>query len=101
MGSSHRKLPRAPAIFDRKVKWKLGELDPLAQPEWRANYTSADEHRKHVKLQFEEELGRGFMTTMSLRDALAKFGDSLPLTAIGALEKKGDTDEVRIIPLRT
>jgi hypothetical protein len=37
VGSRDRRLPRTPAVFARKRKWRLGELDPVAQPEWRAN----------------------------------------------------------------
>ena len=37
------------------------------------------------------------MTRSSLREALRKYGDSLCLAGIEAIEKKGHTEEVRII----
>jgi hypothetical protein len=97
VGSKDRPLPRTPAVFSRKVKWRLGELDPLAQPEWRPNYSSLDDHVPQVKKQFEQEEERGFMGRTSLRQALSRYGDSLSVGAIGAIEKKGETEEVRII----
>ena len=44
VGSRGRPLPRTPAVFARKRKWRLGELGPLAQPEWRATYSSIAAH---------------------------------------------------------
>ena len=35
VGSTDRPLPRSHAIFEKKAKWKLGDLDPLSQREWR------------------------------------------------------------------
>ena len=34
---------------------------------------------------------------MTLGEALAKYGDTLSLAARGAIEKKGETDKVRVI----
>ena len=43
VGSKGRILPRTPATFERKLKWRLGDLDPLVQPEWRAKLLIDDE----------------------------------------------------------
>ena len=64
-------------------------MDPLIQPEWRTNYASTEKHGRQVKLQFEAEEKLGFMTRMTLREALGKYGDTLSLAALGAIEKKG------------
>ena len=97
VGSRDRPLPRASAVLARKRKWRLGELDPLAQPEWRSNYSCTAAHTAQVLKQFGEEEARGFMSRTTLREALAAYSDSLSLAAIGALEKKGESEEVRII----
>ena len=47
--------------------------------------------------QFEEEEREGLMKQDSLRDALADSGESFTIAATGAIEKKGRTDEVRVI----
>ena len=97
IGSKGRRLPRTPAVFERKTKWKLADLDPLAQPEWRGNYGSTADHVGQVKKQFEAEAEMGFMTCTTLRQAIATYGDLLFLAALGAIEKKGDGEEVRVI----
>ena len=97
VGSRDRRLPRTPAVFARKRKWRLGELDPVAQPEWQANYSSITTHSDQVRKQFEEEESRGFMSRTTLREALTAYGDTLSLAAIGAIEKKGESEEVRVI----
>ena len=37
------------------------------------------------------------MTRMSLREAMVEYGEDLTIAATGAIEKKGRTDEVRVI----
>ena len=37
------------------------------------------------------------MSRTTLREALVAFGDTLSLAAIGAIKKKGESEEVRII----
>ena len=41
------------------------------------------------------------MSRTTLREALAAYGDSLSLAALGALEKKGESEEVHIIFVAT
>ena len=50
VGSKERPLPRTPSVFDRKTKWRLGELDPDAQPEWRTNYSSTAGNSRQARL---------------------------------------------------
>jgi hypothetical protein len=50
-----------------------------------------------VLKQFREEETRGFMSRTTLREALVAVGDTLSLAAIGAIEKKGESEEVRVI----
>ena len=39
----------------------------------------------------------GFMIKMTLGEALSKYADTLSLAALGAIEKKGESDKVRVI----
>ena len=96
IGEPGRKLPRTPAVFERKTKWALKPLDGSEGTEWRPNYTSAADHLQQVKTQFEKEVGKGFMEVMTLDQAIARFGERLTIAAIGAIEKKG-SDDVRVI----
>ena len=47
--------------------------------------------------QFEEEEQEGLMKQFPRRDALDDYCESLTIAATGAIEKKGRTDEVRVI----
>ena len=72
-------------------------MDPLAQPEWRSNYGSTADHLSQVRKQFDAEAKMGFMTNTTLRQAVKDYGENLSLAALGAIEKKGDGEEVRVI----
>ena len=54
LGSPTRRLPRAPAIFDRKTKWKFQEIAEEVHGDWQRNYSSMSEHAALVQRQFEE-----------------------------------------------
>ena len=97
IGEKARPLPRTPAIFARKTTWNLGELEEHQQCEWQANYSSTREHLPQVQKQFEAEVEMGFMESMTLDQALARFGDRFALTAIGAIAKKAGATDVRVI----
>ena len=97
LGSQTRKLPRTPSVFDRKVKWKYAESSEPLHGEWQSNYPSVREHAATVHKQFQEEEREGLMTRMTLREAIATYGDNLVIAATGAIEKKGRAGEVRVI----
>ena len=97
LGSQQRRLPRTPAVFDRKTKWKFAEPTELLHGEWQTNYSSLREHAATVNSQFEVEQSEGLMVRMTLDEAIARFGDALLITATGAIEKKGKAGEVRVI----
>ena len=97
LGSMSRKLPRTPAVFERKTKWKFQEPAEDDRGDWQRNYSSVAEHVHLVEKQFREEEAEKLMARMKLRDALAEFGEDLMIAATGAIEKKGRTDEVRVI----
>ena len=97
LGSDAHRLPRAPAISERKRKWRLNFPEEGEWAEWRPNYSSADDNRDKVEAQFAEEEAEGLMVRKTLGQALRDHGEHLSLAAIGAIEKKGSTDEVRVI----
>ena len=97
LGSTRRKLPRTPAVFDRKVKWRLAEPPEESHGEWQLNYSSMQDHADLVHEQFCKEEKLGMMTTLTLRQAMAEYGEDLNIAATAAIEKKGRTDEVRVL----
>ena len=97
LGSPSRKLPRTTAVFDRKAKWKFQDSTEEGGGDWQRNYPSLDDHAALVQSQFETEASEGLMKQVTLREALQEYGGDLTIAATGAIEKKGRTDEVRII----
>ena len=97
LGSPSRKLPRTPAVFDRKAKWKFQDSTEEGGGDWQRNYPSLEEHAVLVQSQFETEESEGLMKQVTLREALHEYGGDLTIAATGAIEKKGRTDEVRVI----
>ena len=70
LGSPIRKLPRAPAIFDRKTKWRRFENAEEMHGGWQANYPSLVEHAELVQRQFEAEEAEDLMCRTTLGDAM-------------------------------
>ena len=93
LGSMSRTLPRTPAIFDRKTKWRWAEPTDELHGEWQDNYSSLKEHADLFQKQFEAEQDKGWMVQMAVKDALAKWGEDLVIAATGAIAKKGKEGE--------
>ena len=99
LGSPDKPLPRAPALYDRKVKWPKHDESTSLHGEWRANYSSIREHEVQVAKQFREEIEEDMMLSMPLEEAIDSFGEDLLLAATGAIAKKGvgPGGDVRVI----
>ena len=81
------RLPRVPAVFEKKTKWRRYAEDAEGQI-LRENYISAKQHAEMVQRQFLAEAELGAMEEMSLESAKAKFGKDLAVASLGAIEKK-------------
>ena len=49
LGSEQRRLPRAPAIFERKIRWRLDFPEEGDHSEWRPNYASVVDNATKVE----------------------------------------------------
>ena len=78
IGSPTRRLPRAPAIFDRKTRWKFPAPDKDLRGEWQTNYPSLAEHVAIVQKQFEAEAAEGLMLETTFGSALETYVRRLP-----------------------
>ena len=62
-------MPRTPAVYERKTRWKkYGDDDRKIQPEWRDNYpavTDAINGPGGLKEQFETEIKEDRMVKVS------------------------------------
>ena len=81
------RLPRVPAVFEKKTKWRRYAEDADGQI-LRENYISAKQHAEMVQRQFLAEAELGAMEEMSLESAKAKFGRDLAVASLGAIEKQ-------------
>ena len=97
LGSVERKLPRTPALYERKTKWPRDDPELALHGEWQTNYSSLHEHERQVLKQVEEEEKAGMLVRMSLGEALDRYGNDLLIAATGAIAKKGPGGDVRII----
>ena len=89
------KLPRVPAVFEKKIKWRQYKEEESSLDMERDNYLSARDHARLVQKQFETEAAMGCMIEMPLSEAKQKFGDRLALASLGAIGKKDGS--VRVI----
>merc|ERR1712127_1038781 len=88
LGSPTRKLPRAPAIFDRKTRWRKIEpwrdfFSDELHGGWQTNYPSLVEHARLVRTQFEGEEREQLMARTTIRKAMSKYGDALNIASAG------------------
>ena len=89
------KLPRVPAVFEKKIKWRQYKEEERSLDMERDIYLSARDHARLVQKQFETEAAMGCMIEMPLSEAKQKFGDRLALASLGAIGKKDGS--VRVI----
>ena len=83
-------LPRTPAVFPRKTKWRSYEEN---EEVWdMENYQSAANLGHVLQEQFQREADMGMMYETTLEQARLDFpGDSLRVAANGAIEKSDHT----------
>ena len=90
-----KKLPRAPALYERKTKPSYGlgsdarDQSMTLHGDWKTNRTSLREHEAQVLRQLAEEIKEDLMTELTLEEALEIYGEELLLDATGAIAKKG------------
>ena len=88
-----RQLPRAPAIFERKRKWRLDPpKDDDVPTSAEQNYASARERPAILKAAFEADVNNGRMAKLTYEVAKAKYGESLAIAPMAALLKSLDAD---------
>ena len=93
-------LPRVPAVYPRKRKWRLKEQeDPVAhlwqEPTCGAdnkNYSSAAELAEAVESQLELSVEKGQAFKLTEHEAREKYGDRFVVAALGAQVKSGSKE---------
>ena len=84
-------MPRTPAVFNAKEKWRLrygpGDVpaDPLAP-----NYGTARDRLEFLEKKVKEDVELKRMVKMSFAEAKQKYGDRLMIGAMGVMEEGSD-----------
>jgi hypothetical protein len=94
IGTKEVPLPRVPAVFERKVKFRTYE-DSIFEP-WMDNYSSVRGIENTLREQFLEEEKEGMVFEITLEEAQRRWGSSLRIAAQGAILKK-DNVSFRIL----
>ena len=71
-----RKMPRTPAVFQRKKEWRLSQDEEDVS--WPPNYKSSMERKSGLQEQFEEDEKAGMMGRCSFSEAKKKLGGESP-----------------------
>ena len=76
-------LPRTPAVFEAKTKWRLEE-DVGPGFSATTNYQSCEGYEKRIEEQFEAEAQKGWMRKYTNAEAEALFGTRLLVASLGS-----------------
>ena len=86
-------LPRAPAIYEAKVKWAL--KDQYDDPEHnRSNYKSMDGFEEKVQALFKEEEALGWMEELTEVEARRRFGERLYVSSLAVVD---EVSKIRVV----
>ena len=87
-----KRIPRAPAIFEQKVKWRLPyEDDEMQNQAWVTNYGSARERNEALSAKIKEDLISGRMIRTTYGAARRTYGEKLLIGALGMIEEGPET----------
>ncbi len=99
------KMPRTPAVYARKRKWRIPEQASADDWEpqttigaWRDNYRTAKAQRGEVKRQLDEHVDLGLAFRLRPEEARAKY-PGLQVASLGAVVKEDDAGQVKSVRL--
>ncbi len=97
------RLPRTPAVYARKTRWRLPEQagadhreEPSTEAIWRDNYRSAKASLAAIEVQLEDHHHRGLADRVPEAEAELRY-PGLRVSSLGAVEKLGSPGDVRIV----
>ena len=89
------RLPRTPAVFERKTHWARHVGHEGASSEWTGNYRSAAERPEVLEANFLAQEAEQMMYRTTYKAAQDRFGSRLRVASLGAIEQR--EGEFRII----
>lgn len=81
------KMPRTPAVFQKKRKWALSEEEGGSRKEWNENYASAKEYADVACEKIEGDAAKGRIIYRYLSEAREEYGPNLAVGALGIVEE--------------
>ena len=85
------RLPRTPAVWDRKTRWRKLD-DDGEDPYWhKDNYRSATLNADRLRGDFEEQLKENMFVRMELDQAKRIYGERLHVAALALIEQGEDS----------
>ena len=90
-------LPRVPEVFEEKEKWNLSFTEEDFRDTLADNYKSAEENSVNIERQVAEEVDRGSIIKISLKEAEKRYAGRLAIAALGAVPKEQGSSVVRIV----
>ena len=94
-------IPRVKPVYDENPKVQMeggAEVRWLESEGVRDNYSSAEDHMAKVEEHLEEDLEKGWLVKMSLKEARELYpGQGLQLAALGAVPKDPAWDDIRVV----
>jgi hypothetical protein len=85
-----RRMPRTPAVFEKKSHWAAHVGNDVVGTEWSTNYSSAAKIEEKVADTFEEQAKQGMMVKVTYRQARELYGERLRVASLGAVGPEGD-----------
>ncbi len=94
-------IGRASAAYDAKGR----EEEDMAPRVWeedlelaeRDNYISATSHMDKVREHVEEDVRKGWISSLTLEEARVRYGDELQVASLGAVPKDQQWSDVRVV----
>ncbi len=97
------KLPRTPAVYSRKTRWRLPEQSGAdadaevgVEAVWLDNYRTAKENLGAIEQQLDDHVSRGLADRVDASEAELRY-PGLRVASLGAVEKVGSPGDVRIV----
>ncbi len=98
------RLPRTPAVYERKRKWRLVEQQdanlwntPLEELPWRENYASVRPHKEELRRQLEELVDKGLHLRLSPEEFKSRWPHGT-VASLGAVTSLKDGElSVRLV----
>ncbi len=100
------KLPRTPAVYERKVRWRLQEqyqaqehYGQSVEGVWRTNYKSVDAHLELIDRQLCDHVARGLAIRLTPEEAHRQY-PNMTVVSLGAVAKTDapkDMEDIRLV----